>query len=136
MTHTEAALRQIEAFLAVDSRAVQTMIHASMKLFEFSDGHALENRLMDHVRFAEWLKEQNGQEGVFLLTTPSVTTRNRQNATVEVMRDVVRPLEIEPDTEPDGQFGSIQFSPDGARLATASDDKLVRLWDAATGAPS
>ena len=103
VTHTEAALRQIEAFLAVDSRAVTTMISANMKLFEFSDGHALENRLMDHVRFTEWLKERNGQEGVFLLTTPSVTTRNRQNATVEIMRDVVRLLEIEPDTEHDGQ---------------------------------
>jgi hypothetical protein len=98
VTHTEAALRQIEAFLAVDSRAVGTMIFASMKVLEFSDGHALENRLMDHGRFAEWLREQN-QAGAFLLAVPSITTRSRQNATVEVMRDVVRPLEIEPDDE-------------------------------------
>ena len=28
---------------------------------------------------------------------------------------------------------SAQFSPDGARIVTASDDKTARVWDAATG---
>jgi WD40 repeat protein len=34
-----------------------------------------------------------------------------------------------------GQIESISFSPDGSRLATASDDGTARLWDAHTGKP-
>ena len=33
----------------------------------------------------------------------------------------------------EGRVGSAAFSPDGARIVTASDDNAARLWDAATG---
>ena len=32
-----------------------------------------------------------------------------------------------------GAVNSVAFSPDGARLSTASEDKTARVWNAATG---
>src|SRR5439155_5930889 len=34
-----------------------------------------------------------------------------------------------------GHFWSLTFSPDGAQLASASDDGTAQLWDVATGQP-
>src|ERR1700684_4684534 len=36
-------------------------------------------------------------------------------------------------SRPPGAVNSVAFSPDGARLSTASEDKTARVWNAATG---
>jgi hypothetical protein len=135
ITHTETAMRQIVEFLGVDSRQGMTRIHADMKVLEFSGGHALENRLMDSASFAEWLKEQNGQEGVSLLATPSITTRSGQNATVEVMRDVVIAPEGDGESKPDWQGTRINIHPtlEGEVVRLAGSAEVRRPRDAAPG---
>ena len=32
-----------------------------------------------------------------------------------------------------GSVGSVAFSPDGTRVISAADDKLVKIWNTATG---
>ena len=34
----------------------------------------------------------------------------------------------------DGGVNTVAFSPDGKRIVSGSDDRLVKIWDVATGA--
>ena len=51
--------------------------------------------------------------------------------------DFVIETDVDPDCKVEGHAGevnAIAFSPDGTRVVSGSFDKLVKVWDAATGA--
>ena len=56
--------------------------------------------------------------------------------TIDALARALRePLEVAPPLRHDGGICRAAFSPNGARVVTASLDSTARVWDAATGAP-
>jgi WD domain, G-beta repeat len=62
--------------------------------------------------------------------------RPRLSRTIEALGQALTgPLEVTPPLTHHGRVVSAAFSPDGARVVTASGDDTARVWDAETGAP-
>jgi hypothetical protein len=75
-------------------------------------------------------------EGKQLERSLSARTRPNNPPTAPVPSRLIRTLSSHTGVEGKGRTGveGVAFSPDGALLATASDDRTARLWEVATGA--
>jgi serine/threonine protein kinase len=101
--------------------------NASVRLWDAATGREL-LLLKGHADYREWgMRSESGPGGTTLLKTGHDATGKRVE--VDVSKET---------PHPDGHTDrvvSVDFSPDGKRLLTASWDRTARIWDVATGKP-
>lgn len=124
---------------AADAIADSRFIHVRSKFIEIADDSAAMNdpevkrwltgkpAVLTDSEMEQLMRNLAQKKGVDIMTAPSVTTKPRQKATVEVVREFIYPTEFTMEKLPPGDAGAKSASKSGIDLLTPKTFEMMSL---------